>query len=661
MTPTRIEHHLAQLAAIVESSQDAIIGATVDGEITLWNAAAERLYGYRAEEVIGKHISLLIPAGQPDEVPQLIASAVAGTGVDDIEARHARKDGKLVDVSLTVSPVCDAAGRVIGISTIARDMTERKRAQDVLRASEERYRTLVENLHLGITLIDAQHRILAINHAHAEMVGRKVQECLGSECFRVFEKRNQVCAHCPGSVAMRTGRRAEVETIGIRDDGSTYVARVQAFPVPDASGRPCSFIELVEDITGHRQAERELTAAKQSAEAANRAKSEFLANMSHEIRTPLSAVLGFADLLLESVHTPEAIDAAKTIKRNGQYLLELLNGVLDLSKIEAGKLALEPSPCSPSEILREVVSLMRVRADAKRLPLELECDGTIPERIQSDRTRLRQILVNLVGNAIKFTETGEVRIVVRARPAEQRKTRLEIDVRDTGIGMNEQHVSRLFQPFTQADASTSRRFGGTGLGLTISKRLAEMLGGTLAVRSRLGEGTTFTLSFDVTAIDRPCVPLPAPSAETADRATSQPSAGPTRLAGRVLLAEDGLDNQRLLSYILGRAGLEVTLADNGQVAVELVRRSVAEGRPFDLVLMDIQMPVMDGYEATRALRAAGWTRPIIAVTAHAMLEDRQRCLDAGCEDYLPKPIDRQQLLDLVRRYLRGAAAAVVGL
>jgi PAS domain S-box-containing protein len=652
------EQRLAHFSAIVNCSQDAIIGMAPDGTITSWNQGAERLYGYTAAEAVGQSIVMTMPVQSHEEAFVLLKNIADGVVLERYEARRLRKDGSLVDVAITLSSAHDESGRTIGASAIVRDTTERRRAESVLRESEERYRCLVENLHLGITLIDEQYRILAVNQSHARMVGRSVQDCIGEQCFRVFEKRDRPCSHCPGAVAMSTGQRAEVESTGVRDDGIRYGARVQAFPVRAADGAIQGFIELVEDITDRKNAERELTVAKQAAEAASRAKSEFLANMSHEIRTPMGAVLGFADLLLESVTAPEAVDAVKTIRRNGQYLLDLINGILDLSKIEAGKLTVDREPCSPLEIADEVVALMHVRAEAKSLRLEMKCEGTVPDVIYSDRTRLRQILVNLVGNAIKFTELGLVRVIVRGAALAGPLGFLQFDVTDTGIGMSPEHQTRLFQPFTQADASTSRRFGGTGLGLTISKRLAEMLGGDIFVRSRLGEGSTFTLALPTAPPERAAAAQP--------RGETTPPASPVspavdvshlRLSGRVLLAEDGPDNQRLVSFLLRRAGAEIVVADNGQIAVDLARKSLADGTPFDIILMDMQMPVMDGYAATRTLRADGWAGPIIAVTAHAMVEDRQRCLAAGCTDYLPKPIDKAGLLGRVALHLEAARQA----
>ena len=395
---------------------------------------------------------------------------------------------------------------------------------------------------------------------------------------------------------------------------------------------------------------RELQIARREAEASNLAKSEFLANMSHEIRTPMTAILGFADILMGAELDQEQLDAAATIKRNGEYLVGIIDDILDLSKIEAGKLEVEQIQCSPCQILSEVVSLIRVRTEAKNLPLEIEYDGPIPRSIQSDPTRLRQILINLAGNAVKFTEVGKVRLLARLLDAECDKPKMQFEVVDSGIGMTERQIANLFNPFSQADTSTTRKFGGSGLGLTISKRLAEKLGGDIAVTSTLGEGSTFIVTVGtgpldgVTFLDNPTeAQLPADSAK-------KTAAAKTKLDCRVLLAEDGPDNQRLISFLLKKAGAEVAVAENGQIAHDLALAARDEGTPFDVILMDMQMPVMDGYDATGKLREAGYTGPIIALTAHAMSTDRDRCLAAGCDDYMTKPVDHRKLVSLVAEY-----------
>jgi len=399
-----------------------------------------------------------------------------------------------------------------------------------------------------------------------------------------------------------------------------------------------------------------LIAQHEYAQDANRCKSEFLANMSHEIRTPMTAVLGYADILLENLSRPEDLAAVETIKRNGEHLLRLINRILDLSKIEAGKLTVERTRCSPCRIVADVFSLMRLRAGEKGLTLQLAYDGAIPEMIYTDPTRLRQVLINLVGNAVKFSETGTVRIEARLLERQLEDPELQFQVIDTGIGMTEEQMVELFQPFVQADRSTTRRFGGTGLGLTISKRLTEALGGTLRVSSALGEGSTFIMTIPTGPLDGVRL-LEGPSeTEFRARPANAPTPSKIRLPDcRLLLAEDGLDNQRLITLVLEQAGASVTVAADGQTAVTLALAARDEGNPFDAILMDMQMPVLDGYAAARELRAEGCTSPIIALTAHAMKEDRQKCLGAGCDEYVTKPIDRQRLLAVVAEHVPAGA------
>ncbi|MCC6671106.1 MAG: response regulator [Planctomycetes bacterium] len=399
----------------------------------------------------------------------------------------------------------------------------------------------------------------------------------------------------------------------------------------------------------------ELARARDAALAATQAKSAFLANMSHEIRTPLTAVLGFAELLRDDPQVGSDAqrrgEAVATIHRNGEHLLALINDILDLSKIEAGRFAAERTWFDPLDLLEEVRSSMSVRAAGKGLRLVVEPEFPLPARIESDPTRLRQILVNLVGNAIKFTEAGTV--TVRVGLERGTTPLLRVAVADTGIGMSEEQLARLFQPFVQGDESTARRYGGTGLGLTISRRLAEMLGGTIDVQSRAGVGSVFTLTVATGPLDD--VPqMEAWAAPAVEKRRLADADAPLR--AHVLLAEDGPDNQRLLSFLLRRAGATVEVAGNGREALEQVEAAQRRGTPFDLVLMDMQMPEMDGYEATRTLRERGHRVPVIALTALAMASDRERCLAAGCNDFASKPVQREQLLQTCRAYAGSAGA-----
>ena len=417
---------------------------------------------------------------------------------------------------------------------------------------------------------------------------------------------------------------------------------------------------MIQDITDRKLADQELrkaldelAIAKETAEAANRAKSDFLANMSHEIRTPMTAMVGFAEMMLQPGQEPaDRTECVHTILRNAQHLLALINAILDLSKIEAGKMTVETIACDVPQLMSDILCIMRPRAADMGLALEMTFQGPIPQQVLTDPLRLRQILLNLIGNAVKFTSAGRVGINVQLE-GQGPDQMLRLDVTDSGIGMTPPQLAQLFRPFSQADESTTRRFGGTGLGLTISRQLARLLGGDISVQSDPGVGSTFT--FRIKCLLSSGIKMIEGLTESALPQTITPSlSADVPLRGRILLAEDGRDNQRLLTTHLRAAGAVVEIAENGQIAVDL-----AMAQPFDLILMDMQMPVMDGYTATAELRRREFTLPIVAITAHAMAEDRQKCLASGCSDYLTKPISREILLRKVSEYLRQTLPASI--
>ncbi|MGO9115072.1 MAG: ATP-binding protein [Thermoguttaceae bacterium] len=409
----------------------------------------------------------------------------------------------------------------------------------------------------------------------------------------------------------------------------------------------------------------ELSQAKEAAEAASISKSRFLANMSHEIRTPLNAIIGFTNLLRKNgsqFNEADRDDYLETIHTSGQHLLSLINDILDLSKIEADRLEVEQVRCSPHAIISEIVSVLRVKALEKKLALDYRWQSGVPETICTDPARFRQLLMNLVSNAIKFTNAGEVQI--RARLVlDQVNPQLVVEVIDTGVGIAADKFEAIFDPFVQADTSVTRQFGGTGLGLTISRRIAQALGGGIGVSSEVGKGSTFTVTIATGPLDGVRI-LDAPLADGMRSQHSQsPDALPSLAGVRVLVVEDGSTNRKLIRLVLQRSGAEVTMAENGRIGADLAIKD-----PFDLILMDMQMPVMDGYTATTLLRQHGLTTPIVALTAHAMKGDQDKCRATGCSGYVTKPIDTDLLVrtvaemlgDTCRRPRRDGDASVQG-
>jgi len=402
-----------------------------------------------------------------------------------------------------------------------------------------------------------------------------------------------------------------------------------------------------------RQAELDAIVAQElrrRADEANRAKSDFLANMSHEIRTPMTSILGFADLLADTRHGQEnSAEFIRAIHRNAEHLLTVINDILDITKIEAGRVSIERIECSPATIIHDVASLMTGRAAEKGIGLEFSFADSVPSTLVTDPTRLRQIAINLVGNAIKFTENGRVRVLLEYEPDRMLRPLgvLVVKVQDTGIGLSKEQLSGLFEAFSQADPSTTRKFGGSGLGLAISRRLARLLGGDISATSTPNKGSEFVVRLNCRL---------AEGSEIGAACVASPEAAtPQKIRGRILLAEDGPDNQRLIVHLLRQAGAEVFTVTNGNLAIEQCFEQLHAGTPFDLILMDMQMPIKDGYETTREIRAAGYTRPIVALTANVLTEQRRRAIESGCDDMIEKPIERQRFLSVCREWIAAGA------
>jgi len=682
-----------RMRLVLDSAHDAFVAMDMDGRIVEWNARAEAVFGWKRADVLGRSLAETVVPPEQREGHRVGLERYLRDGTSNVLGRCVemvalRRSGVLfpVEMAATAAHTDDH----ITFSAFVRDITERKRNEEALRKSEERFELAVRGSSDGLwdwnviwnefylsprckELLHAEDLASVKNHedwqdlihlADREGVQKALRrhfhertpfdvECrlrMGGGNYRWFRVRGQAvwnehgeAVRIAGSITDITQQKQTIESL-LRLQG---IAEAKAQIEAQAS-------QLATKTT-------ELELAREAAEAANRSKSEFLANMSHEIRTPMTAILGYSDLLANpSLSSEDRRDGVQRIRQNGRHLLAVLNDILDISKIEAGKMTVERIECPVHEIVTEIAALLRPRAVEKGLELSVEFSGRVPATIRSDPTRLRQILMNLIGNAIKFTERGHVRLVVGMSPEESaRSPHIAFEVVDSGIGMTEEQIGTLFRPFTQADPSMARRFGGTGLGLIISRRLAEMLGGSISVTSRPGHGATFHVEIDTGPLDGVEMILPIQGAELLTRDEAPPghdvrasAGGECLLAGiRVLLADDARDNRKIVSWHLRRAGATVDLAENGKIAVEQAMAGNGTTGAYDCVLMDMQMPELDGFSATKMLREKGFTQPIIALTAHAMTGDREQCLAAGCDDYATKPIDPHEVVLAIARWV----------
>ena len=530
---------------------------------------------------------------------------------------------------------------------------------DPSQAVPTHVRSALDTLAEGLIVIDKKEQVVLANAALATILGKTPEQLLGVRASKLgFARAGGIglaVGEAPWIKAIKSGLPQRNDMLELGDaQGRRRSFIVNCSPVLGSGGDHAGVLVSLDDVTELEANKVELRASKDEAEAANQAKSDFLANMSHEIRTPMNAILGFTDVLRRG-YARSNEDRHKyldTIHRSGTHLLQLIDDVLDLSKVEAGQLEMERLRVPVHALIKDVVAVLQVQAQAKGLSLELLVDSRLPATVQTDPTRLRQIATNLIGNAIKFTERGGVQVRL-ALVTENAAPLYRLHVVDTGVGIAASKLEGIFEPFVQADTSITRQFGGTGLGLAISRRFARLLGGDIVAHSSAGTGTTFVVTFDPGPL--PGVPLlsPAEALSTADAESAALGAGwqfsPTT---RVLIVDDGEENRELVRLVLENAGLTTVAAENGVEAVRL-----ATAQPFDLLLMDIQMPVMDGYEASRRLRAAGLTVPIVALTADAMKGFEQKCLAAGCSHYVTKPVDIDALLELLGGLLAGTRVA----
>jgi PAS domain S-box-containing protein len=632
---TRAEEARSKLAAIVESSNDGIIGLTLEGVITSWNNGAEVIYGYGAEEVMGKTVVILVPPERVDELPAILARLKRGEKTAHFETVRVRKDGSRIDVSLTISPIQNAAGDVVGAATIARDITEDKRAEKALRESEERYRLLFQRNLAGVYRASLDGQILDCNEACARIFGFATAAELKSR------PAEELYLHPEARLEFTTRLREQglltnFENCLRRKDGTPVWVLENATLIANG-GDPSQLIEgSLIDITVRKRAEAEMHKAKESAEAASRAKSEFLAMMSHEIRTPMNGIVGMTELALDTTLSLEQREYLDMVKESADTLLTLLNDLLDFSKIEAGKLSLNLGEFDLQETLSNAMRTLAPRADEKGLELTWETLADVPTRLVGDPGRVRQILLNLVGNAIKFTERGEVDLQVEIESQEADWAVLHFCVSDTGIGIPQEKQQRIFEAFMQADSSTTRKYGGTGLGLAITSQLVELMEGRVWLESKPDQGSTFhfTAKFGLAK-----GPPPEPTSFAKVNLQGMP----------VLVVDDNATNRRILAAMLRRWSMQPTLAERGHEALVAMRRAKEIGNGFPLVLLDAHMPGMDGFSVVEELKRdptlAG--SAIMMLTSAGQRGDAAHCRELGISAYLVKPIRQSELLEAI--------------
>ncbi|MGE3973922.1 MAG: MHYT domain-containing protein [Bdellovibrionales bacterium] len=651
---------------LVEAVKDyAIFMLDTKGFITTWNAGAQKITGYTAEKIIGKHVSTFYT--KEDLVANVAVyelEIAQKNGHFENEVIRVRRDGSQYWANIVIDPLYDNQERLTGFSKVVRDITQLKEAAEhtrnineelekrvkertlELQERELQLRTITNAIPILVAQLDRNENFLFANNSFCdwfhcspnEISQRTFREILGQE--RYPQNKKYIDKALAGEIVTyeRTSKSGDRQA-------NLNITFVPEFG-PDQQVK--GFIVVATNVTRYKEIELELKGAKEAAEVANETKSAFLANMSHEIRTPLGAVLGFSELILDETISPsEKNNMIEVIKRNGKLLSTIINDILDLSKVEAGKLQVEKTNVQLFDLLNEISALLNLEASGKGIRLTISSEGLVPQVVKSDSTRLRQILFNIVGNAIKFTSRGSVDVRVMLSPTDASK--LAFYVTDTGTGVDPGHAPKLFSPFTQADVTTTRKFGGTGLGLVLSKKLANALGGDVVLeKSVLGQGSTFVITIEHGQSQK----VPFEGSEEIWQKDfkmlnlSVPEDRKKLASSNILLVDDSLDNLSLITKMLKIVGAKVATASNGKEAIEK-----AFQEDFDLVLMDLQMPEMDGYEATAALRQSGFSKPIIALTAHAMKEERERCLRSGFNDHLTKPIDRERLMHTLYAYL----------
>ncbi len=636
----------SKLEAVIRQSPLAVVTLDLEGTVRSWNPGAQRLFGWEEAEVLGSRPpTILDPRHGAEE-------CMRGDAPHGQEWQVLRKDGSMVDATVWQAPLRGPAGQANGTVYLVADDTERRQAQARLSESERRYSDLFENANDIVFSFDLEGALTSVNKAAQRASGCSRGEMLAMNLADLLapEDAGRVQEIVAGMLAgVSIGRH---NLTAIAKDGRRVELEI-ASRLTFENGRAFGFQSIARDVTERKESERrleqyarelgrtnsELSEALEAARQATETKSRFLANMSHEIRTPMNGVLGMTDILLETDLDPDQRGCAVAVKKSAEALLVLINGILDLSRIEAGKLELRQEPFDVRNLGVWVAAMIEVQARPKGVEFRWAIDDSVPRLLCGDQVRFRQILDNLAGNAVKFTERGHVAVHVGIEGESAETITLRCTVEDTGIGISADQMPRLFQIFSQADSSTTKRYGGAGLGLAISKQLVDLMGGRIGCESEPGRGSRFWFTTPLGKVREE-----RPAAEPAPQARGKRPAG-----GNVLLAEDNEINRLIALRLLARAGYRAHAVANGRLAVDEVLKGA-----YDAVLMDVHMPEMDGFEATAEIRRAenGCRRtPVIALTARAMAGDREKCLQAGMDDYLSKPVRPEDLMAVLERWV----------
>lgn len=637
---------------ILQYLYDAVIVTDMEFRIINWNLAAERIYGFTAKEVIGQSTVSILKTEQNETTREGRISELQTKGIWQGEVYQYNKNLQKLKIRSAASFLKDKSGQTIGLIAINRDITEESKFQEELADREERFRMSFDNAGVGVCLLDLDGRFVRVNKKLESMLGYESYELIGRRSNEfAYEEDKQVFDSFRELALSGSKENMIYEKRFFSKNQNILWVEISNTLVKDRSGKPSYFVVHLNDITDRKNAELHLLNAKKEAERANQAKSEFVANMSHEIRTPLNGVIGFNELLLTTNLTSDQREYVQNAISSAHGLLGIINDILDFSKIEAGKLVLNEVTSSLEQIINDSLGVLKWKANEKGIDLKLEVGLELPKIILVDATRLRQILINLLGNAVKFTEIGGVVLKVSAAQVSPQKTKLEFIITDTGIGISEEQKSHLFQSFWQGESNSTRRYGGTGLGLRITKSLLDLMGGEIEVQSKLGVGTEFRFVIECSSEGQtPNQTVALENELDKDFVSNRNHPKLNQISPKILVVEDNEMNRNLLKRMILKyiPKAKIVEAVDGLEGVRFFRDLIP-----DLVFMDVQMPNMDGLEAVTEIRKqpSGHSVPIVALTAGALYEERKKCFDVGMDQFLTKPIDILALNQILFHYL----------